>query len=252
MKNSPDYFIAFINFTLPTGYFPNQFKQGVVGPLKTKSNIGPELLSSYRPVTNLRFISKVVERVVFEQINWYLESNNLRRKYQSAFRCSHSTALLKVFNDLLDYFDESRSVMYIGLELSAAFDIIDRQFFFEILATKIGLQSVVLLFIKNYLSNRSQQVFIMGCLSGDGKYKTAVPQGSVLGPLFFSCYMLPLEDQLKELEKTNISTQMIPFFTLYSVDPQSCIFDSISTSIQRWFRNAKLKLNADRSEYMII
>ena len=62
------------------------------------SNLDPEL-SSYHPVTNLRFMSEVVERVVFEQINLYLESNNLRCRYQSAFRCLHSTetASLKVF-----------------------------------------------------------------------------------------------------------------------------------------------------------
>ena len=109
-------------------------------PLINKSNLDHELLSSYRPLTNLRFLSKVIERVVFEQINFYLESNNLMSKYQSAFRNSHSTemALLEVFYDLLCYLDESHSVMYIELDLSAAFDIIDHQFLFEILAKRIG------------------------------------------------------------------------------------------------------------------
>ena len=88
--------------------------------------------------------------------------------------------------------------MYIGLDLSAAFDIVDHQFLFEILAKRIGLQSVVLLFIKNYLSRRKQQVIMNACLSGDVKVKTGVPQGSVLGPLLLSCYMLTLEDKLKE------------------------------------------------------
>ena len=186
MTNSPDYFIALINST-QTGYFPNQFKQEVVRPLIKKSNLDPELLSIYRPVTNLRFLSKVIERVAFEQLDFYLQSNNLMSKYQSAYRCSHSTetALLEVFNDLLCYLDESHAVMYIGLDFSAAFDIIDHHFLFEILAKKIGLQSVVLLFIENYLSHRSQQVIINGCLSGDVKVKTGVLQGSVLVPLLF-------------------------------------------------------------------
>ena len=122
-------------------------------------------------MTNLRFLSKVFERVVFEQINLYLKSNNLRNKYEAAFRCLHSTetALLKVFYDLFCYLDESRSVMYIGLDLSRAFDIINHQFSIEILAETIGLQSVMFLFIENYLSNHSQQVIIHGCLSGDVK-----------------------------------------------------------------------------------
>ena len=69
-------------------------------------------------------------------------------KYQSVFRSSHSTetALLKVVKDLLSYLYKSHSVMYFGLDLSAAFDLIDHQFLFEILAKMIGLQAVVLLF----------------------------------------------------------------------------------------------------------
>ena len=89
--NCPDCFIALINSTLQTGYFPNQFKQGVVTPLIKISNLDPELLSSYHTVTNLRLLSEVIERAVFEQINCYLESNNHMSKYQSAFRCSRST-----------------------------------------------------------------------------------------------------------------------------------------------------------------
>ena len=255
LTNSPDYFIALINLTLKTGYFPNQFKKGVVRPLIKKSNLDPELLASYRPVTNLRFMSKVVERVVFEQIYMYLESNNLRSKYQSAFRCSHSTetALLKVFNDLLCYLDESRSVMYIGLDLSAAFDIIDHQFLFVILAKRIGLQSFVLLLIKNYLSNRSQQVIINGCLSGDVQVKTGVPQGSVLGPLLFSCYMLPLENKLKELEiNYHFYADDTVLYFVFGLTLSQCMFYNTLISIQRWFSNAKLILIADKSEYIII
>ena len=79
-------------------------------------------------------------------------------KYQSAFRCSHSTetALFKVFYGPLCYVDESRSVMYIGLDSSAAFGNIDHQFIFEISVKRIGLQSVVLMSIKKKLSHHSR------------------------------------------------------------------------------------------------
>ena len=73
-------------------------------------------------------------------------------------------------------------MMYIGLDLFAAFDIIDHQFSIETLAKRIGLQYIVLLFIEN-LSNRSQQVLINVCRSVVVQVKTGVPQGSVLGPL---------------------------------------------------------------------
>ena len=114
LTNSPDYFISLIILTLQTGYFPNQFKQGVVRPLIKNSNLDPEL-SSYRPVTNLRFMSKVVERVVFEQINLYLESNNLRCRYQSAFcwLAFNGNGFTESLYSLLCCLDGSLSVMYI-------------------------------------------------------------------------------------------------------------------------------------------
>ena len=83
-----------------------------------------------------------------------MESNYLTSKRQSAFRCAPSTetALLKIFNDLLCYLDESLFVMYMVLELFAAFDVIDCRTF-EVLAKRIDLQSVVLLFIKKCFPN---------------------------------------------------------------------------------------------------
>ena len=109
-------------------------------------------------------------------------------KCQSAFHCSFSTetALLEIFNDLLCSLDDSRSVNYIGLDFSAAFDVFDHQFLFEILAKKNDFQSVVLLSNENYPFHRSQQVIINGCLSGDVKFMTGVPEGSALGPLLFA------------------------------------------------------------------
>ena len=92
-----------------------------------------------------------------------------------------------------------------------------------------------------------------GCLSGYVKVKTGVPQGSVHGPLLFSCYMLPLEDKLKELEMNYhfYADDSVLYFVIGSTLSQS-MFDNILTSIQRWLSIAKLKLNADKSEYMII
>ena len=111
----------------------------------------------------------------------------------------------------------------------------------------------MLLFIKNYLSYRLQQVVVNGCLAGGVKFKTGVPQGAVLGPLLFSCYMLALEDKLKELGIKYLSyPDDTVFCFVFGSTLSQCMFDDILTSIQRWFCNAKLELNADKSEYMII
>ena len=148
-----------------------------------KSNVDAELLSSYHPVTNPRLLSKVDQGIVFEQTNLYLESNSLTSKYQSAFRRLHSTktASLKVFMTSFVIWTSSVPCFINALDFLGAFDIIDQQFLFEIIAKKIGFQCVVLPFVNNHLSNSSQQVSINERLFGDVKVKTGVSKGSVFG-----------------------------------------------------------------------
>ena len=75
-----------INESLRTGIVPSSFKHAVVTPLLKKSTLDPTVLSNFRPVSGLPFISKILEKVVFRQINTYLESNMLLEPHQSAYR----------------------------------------------------------------------------------------------------------------------------------------------------------------------
>ena len=107
--------------------------------------------------------------------------------------------------------------MYIGIQLFAAFDINDHQFSLEILAKKIDLPSWNTLYL-----NFSFQSFATGYRKWMFFYyvklKLGASLGSVLDP-FFSRYTLPLEDNLRELEKTIVFAHMIPFLNLYPVRP---------------------------------
>jgi hypothetical protein len=91
-----------INTFLSTGEFPAEWKQALVTPPIKKPSLNQTALSSYRPVSNLPFISKVVTRVVAKQLTAYIEVNNLYPKFQSAYNTHHSveSALLKVHNDM--------------------------------------------------------------------------------------------------------------------------------------------------------
>jgi len=84
-------------------------------------------MSNYRPVSNLSYISKVMERVVAIRLNEYLVANNLLPRFQSAYRRRHSTetAMLRVWSDILRAADQ-RHVTLLGLlDMSAAFDCVD-------------------------------------------------------------------------------------------------------------------------------
>ena len=84
-----------INSSLSTGTVPDSFKSAIVRPLLKKHNLDPNELKNYRPVSNLSFLSKLLEKTVLNQLNTHLSSNNLLNPFQSAYRQHHSTIALK-------------------------------------------------------------------------------------------------------------------------------------------------------------
>ena len=89
--------------TLLTGSFPSVVKSAVVRPLLEKTSLDSENIKNYRPVSNLPFLSKIIEKIVLLQLSQHLESNNIRYLLQSAWRLGRSTeaTLLKIVKDLL-------------------------------------------------------------------------------------------------------------------------------------------------------
>ena len=118
---------SIINHSLKTGVFPHCFKKALVTPLLKKPNLDKNDLKNYRPVSNLSFLSKIMEKIVLRQLIEYLQNNDLLPKHQSAYRQSHSTetALLRVTNDILQMLDSGNLSILSLLDLSSAFDTID-------------------------------------------------------------------------------------------------------------------------------
>ena len=183
-----------INYSLREGSFPNCFKTANVTPLLKKPNLDRNL-KNYRLVSNLSFISKLIEKVVAKQLNNYIDSEGLSNVNQSAYRRLHSTesALLKIQNSIAALMDSGKPVARTLLDLSAAFDTIDYDILFNSLRDWFGVDGTVLSWIKSYLSNRKQKVKLGNSFSDAFSLPYGVPQGSVLGPLlFFLPSILPL------------------------------------------------------------
>lgn len=122
-----------------------------------------------------------------EQLTAFLNNNELLDKYQSGFRKMHSTetALLKVSNDVQMAADSGRYSVLVLLDLSSAFDTVDHKILLNRLEKEFGIVGSVLKWFTSYLSDRTFSVYVNGILSEATPFLTGVPQGSVLGPLFF-------------------------------------------------------------------
>src|SRR5260221_633020 len=118
---------AIFNASLRQGSFPDTQKHAVITPVLKKVNLDPHVASNYRPISNLTFLSKLLERCVHKQILHYLTQNHLVPCLQSAYRKHHSTetALLKVLSDVYAAVDHGEVTLLTLLDLSSAFDTVD-------------------------------------------------------------------------------------------------------------------------------
>ena len=129
------------NMSLQEGCLPTTQRQAIVTPRIKKPRTDASEVKNYRPISNLTFLSKVIERLVCKQLVTYLEANNLLPRYQSAYRRHHSTetAVLKIISDAL-YAAEQGEVTILGLlDMSAAFDTVDHDILLGRLQTSFGI-----------------------------------------------------------------------------------------------------------------
>ena len=120
---------------------PSHLKVAKLRPLLKKPSLDHTQFSNYRPVSNLTFISKAIEKFVANQLIAYINKNNLNETFQSAYKQYHSTemALIRVHNDILTAIDNRRTVILLLLDLSAAFDTVDHDILLSRLHERFGV-----------------------------------------------------------------------------------------------------------------
>ena len=192
-----DIILCIVNLYFSSSVFPTPCKS-IIFPMIKKQGLDPEILKNYRPVANLSFISKIIEKTIATQIHDHLINNNIVDNFQSVYKAGHNceTALLRVYNDIVTTIGGGNGAMLVLLDLSAAFDTIDHDNLFCILEKHVGICGNALNLI-NFFSNRTQRVQIEDVLSDFANIICGVPQGLVLGPLKLCLYLLPMSAILK-------------------------------------------------------
>ena len=191
-----------VNLSIEKSTFPDAYKTAIVRPLLKKPNLS-RILKHYRPVSNLSYISKLLETVINKQMQQHLVSNELHEPLQSAYKPCHSTetALVKVFNDILCSIDNPNSAVFVAmLDLSAAFDTVDHNILIRRLQTSFGITRPALKWFRSYLRDRSMKVCINGAYSEAVGLEASVPQGSQIAPELYSNYTQPLGQLLRAIQ----------------------------------------------------
>ena len=163
-------------------------KWSVVDPLLKKTGLDIDSKKNYRPVNNLVFFSKLIERIVVKRLEEHMTKNNLQEGSQFAYKKDHNTEtmMLGITDEVLRGFDNNMATIVIFLDLSAAFDTIDIDKLLQILNEEMGIGGTALKWFKSFLTGRTQKVKIHGQYSDSCEVPCGAPQGSVLGPKLFN------------------------------------------------------------------
>lgn len=217
-------------------------------------SLDPDILAHYRPISNLPFLSKVLEKVVAAQLHNHLHIHNIYEKFQSGFRAAHSTetALVRVTNDLLMTADQGLPSLLLLLDLSAAFDTVDHNILLHRLQFMVGLSRTPLGWFQSYLTARTEYVALGQSQSSPHTVSCGVPQGSVLGPTLFTIYLLPLGHII---HKHKVSFHCYADDTQLYIKMDSTLPSTLPSALQvcleeirAWMADNFLQLNSSKTE----
>jgi hypothetical protein len=238
------------NFFIREGHFPSMWKIAKVAPIfKSGDKTNP---SNYRPISVLPTLSKILERHIHNNFYSFLTNHNLIYDRQSGFRAGHSTetALTKLVQSWTAAINEGKLVGAVFIDLRKAFDLVNH----DILLEKLSLYKCnenAMSFFRSYLTTRSQNVVVDNRVSSQLEVDCGVPQGSILGPLFFILFINDLP-----LYVDNEFDMYADDSTLHTTGKT---IESLEFSLQRdleeistWCRRNKMVINPTKTKAMLL
>jgi hypothetical protein len=260
VKDHIDVMLPFLtklcNATILEGGLPESQRTAIVVPRLKGTGLDPADVKSHRPISNLSFMSKVIERVIFRQLVVYLDSNNLVPKYQSGFRKHHSTesATLRVLSDIYSAIDNGRIALLALLDVSAAFDTVDHDILMHRLAESFGIVGQAHDWLSSFVTRRTYSVRFGGTTTSPWKVRSGIPQGSILGPLLYILYTADVAALVESLGfKVHLyadDTQLYDFCSSSEAEALAIRVNTAIEAVSSWMSSNRLCLNLDKTKYL--
>ena len=238
-----------INRSIFLGTFPTIFKKAVITPLyKGKEK---NLIQNYRSISLLPVMSKILEKVVKDQVVAFFSKNRLLFEGQYGFHEGQSTsdALMDLVGNLIENFEKGLISITVQLDMSKAFDCLDHCKFLDSLKY-YGFENVLPWF-KTYLREREIAVKYDGIISDSHKLDIGTPQGSVLGPLY---YILQINDFHKSLRYSSMMVYADDTTILISGCNMKCLLTKLETDLNNLYKcycYYGLTVNLEKTNYLI-
>ena len=232
------------------GCYPNDFKLARVVPIFKKGN--RIQCENYRPISILPCLSKILERIIHNQVYNFLDKNKLLCPAQYGFRRQHSTelAVLDLYDRITKSLAKKQYITGIFLDLSKAFDTLDH----SILIYKLerhGIRGTPLAWFKDYLSNRVQYTEVDLHQSQTLDLQCGVPQGSILGPLLFILYMNDIVKSSRILSYVLFADDTTLLYSHHNFNEMIATFNMELSKLTNWLRCNKLSLNLSKTKYIV-
>ena len=240
-----------VNLSYSMSTFPDSMKIAIIKALHKKNCT--EDPSNYRPLSILPVISKIFERSATDQIVTYLEGNRILNLTQHAYRKGHSTqtCLMEVIDYIHKQRDQGKTVGLASLDLSKAFDSISHQHLLEKLA-KLGLDKTSLQWCKSYLAERKQKTKFKKYTSEEHEVTSGVPQGSILGPIFFICFTNDMAENFEDCKIISYADDTQIIVSGNSKYQVKIKLENLIRKAQNWYTQNSLMNNAGKTEILLI
>ena len=226
------------------------------GPWKT-ANVAPIFKkgekyrpANYRPVSLTCILSKVMEHIVASQIMKHLAEHNLLNNNQHGFRSklSTETQLIEFANDMLSGMKDGNQSDVVVMDFAKAFDKVSHEKLLYKLRMS-GIDEDTCAWAGSFLCGRTQRVVVDGEASEEGEVTSGVPQGSVLGPIFFLIYINDMPEYTKHSSVRLFADDTIVYLTMTSEDDCEKLQEDLH-ALERWEKDWLMEFHPDKCSVM--
>lgn len=248
--NIKEELVYLFNTSLTTSTIPAEWKHAIICPIP-KPGKDPSLISSYRPISMLSCVGKLMERIMQNRLEFFLESNSIFTANQAGFRRCRGTydILATLKNIICNTFEKKEYCVAVYLDLEGAYDTVWHSGLSYKLETA-GIPLYITKWIKEYLHNRTVSVRVSNHLSEKTVMKTGLPQGAVLSPILFNVmlYDMPKSEHVKILSYADDITIVSCGSNLVTVQENLQEYIDI---LLNWLNTWKLTINPSKCSLQV-